>query len=394
MTPTFTTVNDLISCSSFHTPGGVEEFYLKIDSREESSFARELDTLFDNYRTALEQLGLTDDTLVFGRFYLSDIANEKDILRGSNIFRALQKGAVSAIQQCPVNGGSLNLFAYHIKRNGTGLTREVFSYDPDNRRNGALIHGDSYDMLWTANFYGLGNLDSYTQTQELFGAYNGILTANGMTLLDNVVRTWVYVRDVDNNYAGMVKARRELFEEQGLTPATRYIASTGIEGFSREVNSLVAFDAFAIRKLAPGQIVRMEAPEHMSPTISYGVTFERGTRIRFGDRSHLHISGTASIDKNGQVVHNGDPRRQTSRAVENVRALLEPQCAVLDDMAYLIVYIRNLKDKNKIMDVLRAEIPAHVPLLFLEGAVCRPGWLVELEGVAVIPDKAPFPDFF
>ncbi|MFN2115781.1 MAG: sugar phosphate nucleotidyltransferase, partial [Anaerolineae bacterium] len=53
-------------------------------------------------------------------------------------------------------------------------------------------------------------------------------------------------------------------------------------------------------------------------TIDYGVTFERGIRIRFGDRSHLHISGTASIDKCGEIVHPGDILKQTERTVANI----------------------------------------------------------------------------
>lgn len=394
MNPTYTALTDLITCSSFYTAEGAEEIFIKIESREESSFQRELDTLYENYCLAVEQCGLSEDTLVFGRFYVSDIANEKDILRASRVFQALRKGAVSTIQQCPVDGGSLNLLVYHIKQNGNGLKKEVFTFDDEHRRNGALIHGTSYDLLWAANFYGTGAFDSYSQTREIFQSFNAVLDANNMTLLDNAVRTWLYVRDVDNHYAGMVNARREYFETEGLTPDTRYIASTGIEGFSKEVDSLVSFDACAIGNLKPEQIVRMEAPENLSPTIDYGVTFERGTRIRFGDRSHLHISGTASIDKHGDVMHIGDPRGQAERTVENVQALLEPHGAGLKDMAYIIAYIRNLKDRNKVMDVLSHELPDHVPFLLLEGAVCRPSWLVELEGVGIIPDRTEYPDFF
>jgi hypothetical protein len=117
-----------------------------------------------------------------------------------------------------------------------------------------------------------------------------------MTLRNNTVRTWIYVRDVDNHYAGMVKARRELFDKIGLTSQTRYIASTGIEGKSADPHSLLTMDALSIGNIKEEQIVRMEALKNLSSTSVYGVTFERGTRLLFGDRSHIHISGTASID--------------------------------------------------------------------------------------------------
>lgn len=388
----FFAVNSLIKGSSFANEG-TKEFYFSVHSGEEATFQDELDSLYTSYITAMERMGLSEDTLVFGRFYLSDIANQKPLLRKSPIFRALRKGAVSTIQQCPIDGGSVSLLVYHIK-NCRALDKKIVTYDSSERRNSALIHGRHYDMLWLANFTGVGTFDSHAQTMELFDSFTRILKENDMTMLDNAVRTWIYVRDIDNHYEGMVRARREFFLKYGLTPDSRYIASTGIEGFSSEVNSLVAFDAYAIKPLQPGQIVRMEAPGNMSPTIRYGVTFERGTRIRYGDRSHLHISGTASIDSSGEIMHVGDVSRQTARTIENVRALLEPQGAGLSDMAYIIAYIRDPKDHLRVLDVLSSEIPESVPIVFLEGSVCRPAWLVELEGIAVIPDSTDYPSFF
>ena len=390
----FFSLGKYVKGSSFGISEGAKEYYLTIDSKEDISFIHELNNIYDTYMTAMEECGLSEDTLVFSRFYISDIANQKDILRQSDIFKVLSNSALSVIQQCPVYGGDVSLLMYHIKRDSDKLKKEIFNYDNENRRNGAIIHGSYYDLLWAANFYGVGPFDSNKQTTEIFESFNGILKDNGMTLLNNAVRTWVYVRDVDNHYRGMVESRKAFFEKHGLTPETRYIASTGIEGFSKEVNSLVAFDAYAVKNLKPGQIVRMEALENLSPTVKYGVTFERGTRIRYGDRSHLHISGTASIDKNGEIMYISDVRKQTIRTIDNIKALLAPHGAGLDDMAYIIAYVRNLKDRKKVKEILKKEIPTNIPLLLLEGAVCRPAWLVELEGVAIIPDSNDFPPFF
>jgi len=390
----FFTLGNYVRGSSFSVQEGTEEIFLTISTKEGISFSHELESLYETYMMTMGKCGLSDDTLIFSRFYISDIANQKEILRVSEIFSALQYGAVSVIQQCPVYGGDINLLLHHIKKNDNHpLKKEISTYDSENRRNGAIIHGNHYDLLWVANFYGIGSFDSYEQTSEIFHSFNKILKNNEMTLIDNAVRTWIYVRDVDNHYKGMVESRNDYFEQQGLTPETRYIASTGIEGFSKEVNSLVAFDAYAIKNLKSEQIVRMEALENMPPTYKYGVAFERGTRIRFGDRSHLHISGTASIDEHGDVMYPSDVRRQTLRAIDNIKALLSPHGAQLNDMAYIIVYIRNLKDRKKVNEVLKKEIPSGIPYLLLEGAVCRPAWLVELEGIAIIPDSSDFPDY-
>ena len=387
-------INSLVKGSTFRTAEGAQEYFLSINSHEGESFEEELDALYNSYILAMETRGLSEETLVFGRFYMSDIANQKELLRESKIFKVLRKGAVSTIQQSPVFGGDISLLVYHIKTDSSPLRREIFSYDDEERRNGAFIKGDHYDLLWIANFCGVGDFDSYKQSREVFQTFVSILGEHGMTLLENAVRTWVYVRDVDNHYKGMVEARKALFEEHGLTPDTRYIASTGIEGFSKEVHSLVSLDAFAVKNLAPQQIVPMEALDKLSPTIKYGVTFDRGTRVRFGDRSHLHISGTASIDRDGKVLCLNDVRGQTRRTLENIRSLLAPHGADLGDMAYYIAYIRSFKESRKVMEVLEEELPPQIPLLLLEGSVCRPSWLVELEGVALIPDKTDYPPFF
>jgi enamine deaminase RidA (YjgF/YER057c/UK114 family) len=220
-----------------------------------------------------------------------------------------------------------------------------------------------------------------------------VIEQSGMNLLDNGIRTWVYVRDLDNHYEGMVRARREYFAAHGLTDKTRYLASTGILGMSYSPEKIVSVDSLSIRGLAAEQVVRMEALSHLSPTILYGVTFERGLRVRFGDRSHLYISGTASINSKGEVLHEGDAELQTRRAIENVRALLETQSATLDDMAYVIAYVRNVHDRQRVRTVLDEELGRNIPLVFIEAAVCRPAWLMELEGIAIIPDRSEFPPF-
>lgn len=39
----------------------------------------------------------------------------------------------------------------------------------------------------------------------------------GCKLADNCIRTWFFVQNVDVNYAGVVKARNEVFVTQNLT---------------------------------------------------------------------------------------------------------------------------------------------------------------------------------
>lgn len=380
----------MIKHSSFKSPNGRNEYFISVSAEKGLDFSKSLQNIYRSYLAALKKLSLSEETQVFCRFYLSDIANQKESLIKSKIFSLSKKKAYSIIQQCPLEGGSISMLCYHIE--GTG-TKEKIKFSED-WKNGLKLKGDNYNLYYTGNFHSKISSDSFNQTNDIFSSYDSFLKENKMTLLGNAIRTWIYIRDIDNNYDGMVKARKNYFERSGLTRDTRYIASTGIEARLKETNTLISMDAISISGLNPNQIVTMEAREFLNPTHEYGVTFERGTKIEFGDRAHLYISGTASINKKGEVVSFGDVRAQTKRTLENISALLKPHGAKLKDMACLIVYARNITQTEKIMNVLKEEGLLSIPLIFAEGSVCRPAWLVEIEGVAIIPTHTNWPEFY
>ena len=376
--------------SCFRGENGCDEYFILVRSKQEPNFDESLDNVLRDYKLVLPRLGLSSESLVFSRFILSDIQNQKNLLIGSELFNFCRDGASAVIGQPPAfTGGGIYFLAYHIKSDSFARTR-LTMLNGKKHRNGLLLEGTNYNLLFTGNFSGDGDLNSAHQTDELFSDYQSLLADHDMDLYRNCVRTWIYVRDIDNHYWGMVESRKKIFDDNNLTANSRYIASTGIEAKSLEVNSLVSMDALSVSGLKDGQLVRMEAPEHLCPTNDYGVTFERGQNVVFGDRNHLHISGTASIDKNGDVLHLNDVRKQAARAVENVSALLASQDASLDDMLYLLVYLRNPSDTEKVQEIFRDLIPQDMPIVYVEGSVCRPSWLVEIEGVAATHSTSPF----
>jgi enamine deaminase RidA (YjgF/YER057c/UK114 family) len=391
---TVSNIDSLTRSSTFSSAGGCDEVFVSIATPQGLSFPEALALLTTRYSAALAQLGLSDATAVFCRVFLSDILNQKTALLGSPLHGRLRAScALSIIEEKPVGSGPVSLLAYHLRHPKQALAKHLSQPTPDDWRNHLVVKGRNYSLLLTANETGGDALNAYAQTKTIFDSVNSRIEANGMSLLDNAIRTWVFVRDVDNHYQNMVRARREYFAAHGLTDKTRYLASTGILGMTSSPEKIVSVDSLSIGGLAPGQVIRMDALSHLPPTIDYGVTFERGLRVRFGDRSHLYVSGTASIDAKGDVLHEGDAKLQTRRTVENFRALLEAQSATLDDVAYYIAYVRNAHDRQQVAAVLEEELGTNTPLLLTEAAVCRPAWLVELEGVAIIPDRSEFPPF-
>jgi enamine deaminase RidA (YjgF/YER057c/UK114 family) len=377
-----------VKCSTFSTSCGNSEYYLTLRSSEGHSFKEALEELSGWYTEVLLENGLDETTIQFTRFYLSDIVNDYNCLEKSELYSMVKNGAVSCIEQSPVAAGQLAMLVYHIKASdGSFFKKTSFSTKK------IFTEIENYSFLWNAGSCTKIYPDSAMQTLRIFSDLCLDLRKHNMNLRDNTVRTWIYVKDVDNNYTGMVNARRELFNIVGLTSDFRYIASTGIEGNAVDPGFLVSVDSLSIGKIQEEQIVRMEALQNLNSTIQYGVTFERGTRIRFGDRSHLYISGTASIDNKGNILYSSDILKQTERTIENIKALLSPHGASLKDMQYMIIYLRNPKHFPIIKDLLAKLIPENVAVIPVEGPVCRPGWLIEMEGVAIIPDDADYPPF-
>jgi len=377
-----------VKYSVYTNDKGCNEYYLVCKSSDELTFEDALDDLYDAYIESTLDIGLDESTLQFTRIYVSDISNEYARLLSSRMYKYICNGAVSVVEQSPVFG-PITILSYHMKSEFSFLNK---TRSTNHNGNALLTEGVNYRFLWNAGSIAEGK-NSAVQTNDTFSNLDTMLNRSAMSVRENTVRTWIYVRDVDNNYKGMVDSRKDYFSKIGLTEKTRYIASTGIEGKMADTKTLVTMDSLSIGNICEKQIVRMEALSHMSSTIQYGVTFERGTRIRFGDRSHLHISGTASIDSTGDIVHECDIKKQTLRTIDNIEALLSKHDASLDCMMYLLVYLRNIKHYQFIGDILTSRIPEHVHLIPVEGAVCRPGWLIEMEGVGIIDDSSEFPAF-
>jgi enamine deaminase RidA (YjgF/YER057c/UK114 family) len=143
-------------------------------------------------------------------------------------------------------------------------------------------------------------------------------------------------------------------------------------------------DAYAIVNVQPEQIRYLHAPTHLNPTHKYGVTFERGATVDYGDRRHIFISGTASINNKGEIVHPFDVEKQTARTCENVQTLLAEAGAAMQHVAHMVVYLRDIADYAVTNRYIAQHYP-DIPCVTLWAPICRPGWVVEIECMAIIP---------
>jgi enamine deaminase RidA (YjgF/YER057c/UK114 family) len=223
--------------------------------------------------------------------------------------------------------------------------------------------------------------DSEKQTERIFGYLQKKLLEFSATIENSVLRTWIYAPHVDADYPGIVKARKELFERINLTKDTHYIASTGIQGGTGDRFSRVSMDAYAVIGIPEKNIRYIHAPEYLCPTVNYGVTFERATAVELGQTDFLFISGTASIDKNGDIVHPGNIEKQTLRTLQNISALLNSAGFAREDLSSFIVYLRDIADYGFTKPLIDQYLE-NLPAVYVRAPVCRPGWLIEIEATA------------
>lgn len=307
---------------------------------------------------------------VFIRLFLSDPAAQQEKAHGkaSALYRDC---AISCIGQPPLNGTKIALWAW-LREGVTTSAAEDGLFE---------IHDGRYHELWTVSKTAAGS-SPLIQAEQLLDEWCETLERRGLTLKSDCMRTWFFVRDIDTNYREFVTGRNNVFDRQGLTAGSHFIASTGIDGATASAENIVMMDAMAIAgSLKPG-IRYLHAETHLNRTSQYGVRFERGVALDYDDRRRVFISGTASIDNRGRVVAPGDIRKQTARMIENVAMLLKEAGCKFNDVSTMIVYLRDTADYAVVRDIFN-ETFSDIPWLIVLAPICRPAWLVEMECVAL-----------
>jgi 2-iminobutanoate/2-iminopropanoate deaminase len=118
-------------------------------------------------------------------------------------------------------------------------------------------------------------------------------------------------------------------------------------------------------------------------------SFSRGMRIDLGGLVILLISGTASIDENGETVHVGDFRAQCKRTFYNITKLLEAEGATWKDIVRTSCYMRDIDRDYAAFNEERTAffnaqgldpVPASTGI---QAKLCRPELLVEIEAIAM-----------
>ena len=348
----------------------MKDILFELSAEAHGSFLVRLDNLTEKFRDKIKTLGLSLEHLVGVRAYLSDASNQWKVLREHRLYtEMLSQGAFSYVEQPPLNGSKISLMVWmtedEVERSGSAEKRVV------------SCHGCR--QLFQSVRFTQAEAAAMTpkeQTVEAFKRHGAWLEEEGLSLRNHCMRTWLFVRDIDRNYQAVVEGRNEVFRASGLTSETHYIASTGIGG-SGDNTSAVCVDFWSVDD-GEMKVKYLQALDHLNPTHDYGVAFERGTRFTSDGAERFLISGTASIDRAGNCIFQGDVLKQADRLFENISYLLADGGSSLEEIACMNVYLRDPSDYEAVKRYLDERFPK-VARVISWAPVCRPLWLIETE---------------
>ena len=335
----------------------------------------------------LDKAGAGMANVVLERVFFRDLNADFDVFSQARK-RAYHLGDVSAGQlplasyvgQPPCTPGQAFELQVHALIPSTEQSASVTTFPATNGYPAAKL----IDIGDCRHFYArgiTGQCESFrTQSDVMFSMAANLLAQHGATF-KNVLRTWCYLDDIDQDYAEFNASRNDFFRQQDIN---RLPASTGIRAGLRPQGTKCGLDLYALLNPESARIELMhtktlnEAPE-------YGSAFSRGIKVCLPEKTVLYISGTASVDEAGHTAHVGDSRAQIERMLLNVQQLLEPQGAQFGDLVQVISYLKSADDLTLFRDITAKWGLANLPNSIVEAGVCRPDLLCEMEAIAMLP---------
>ncbi|WP_194420233.1 RidA family protein [Microbacterium abyssi] len=116
-------------------------------------------------------------------------------------------------------------------------------------------------------------------------------------------------------------------------------------------------------------------------------TFSQGVR----KGPFVQVSGQGPVDpSSGEYLFEGDVAAQTTRTLENVKAIVEASGATFDDVVMLRVYLTQRSDFAAMNDAYGEFVTAHTPSGVLPSRTTvftglpREEMLVEIDGIAIV----------
>jgi chorismate lyase/3-hydroxybenzoate synthase len=235
--------------------------------------------------------------------------------------------------------------------------------------------------------------------RDVRDAYREIFDLLGRERYPHLLRVWNHFPGISERADGLdryqcfCRGRFESFERH--FGAVAGAASVRIEEFLPSASAVGTeggnFELYFIAGRAPGR--HRENPRQMSAyhyPAKYGPrspSFARATLKRWPDADYLYVSGTASIVGHASL-HPEDPLVQVEETLRNLESLIESTAREeacrfrgLQNVTHFKVYLRHPADIGAVRQRLDALFPPAIERIYLQGEICRPDLLLEIEAI-------------
>ncbi|MFH1006310.1 MAG: RidA family protein [Candidatus Latescibacterota bacterium] len=372
---------------------GTTELYICArPTRDEGRFDEQALSMYENLFHALSEHGAGPRNVITEKVFFSDVDRQfldlgkirKDWYNHT-MHTTEYLPATIFLHQPPCHPGRLcELQVYVLFSTGGDEVKVRPIQDAPGLASGKVVEHHGIRHLYLTNLTGgedIDNLSFSEQAEDMFARAEQLLGREGLSFPD-VVRTWIYVNDIERDYDDLNRVRTRFFREHSVD---RLPASTGIQGATYPRERACAMDLYTLVGEHPVEIETVHATT-MDEAWEYGSSFSRGMKVAFEDRIVLYVSGTASIDQEGTVMHVGDIEGQVNRMLLNVEQLLEAQYATPGDLVSIITYLKKPQFLAPFYRVYaQRSFPKNAPNTVSVADVCRPEWLCEMEAIAVLP---------
>ena len=288
-------------------------------------------------------------------------------------------GAVAGVQICAASGPGLGPDACSTLR-------------LDGRAVGRQLEAAGARMAFLSDVTGLTDAgadapaDRVAQGARMFQRVARLVEGVGFTY-QHVARTWIYVHHLLDWYDEFNRVRTAAYTDLGVYDPHNFVAlpaSTGIQAAHPD-GADCFMDLLLVAGADPGAPpTRPMCSTHQCEAASYGSSFSRGKKVSLDGTDVLYVSGTASIDLEGQTTHVGDHAGQILETLAAVQNLLQGEQADLSDIVTSALFFKDVEGFEAWEELRRERRVPAFPGIEVYGDVCRHELLFELEPTAVL----------
>lgn len=232
------------------------------------------------------------------------------------------------------------------------------------------------ELFFVSNLASEKDVDNYTQTYSVFQYLKSIIKKYNIGF-KGLARTWLYINDILEWYDELNRARTSFFNEEniftGIVPASTGVGNSNITSKSLLLNALL------IKSDEHKNIIRMLDSPLQCPATDYKSSFSRAVEISHIASKRLLISGTASIDSEGQTLHHDNIKLQIKQTMEVVNSIMRKEDYEWKNMVRGIAYFKEPDYVKHFIEYCRLNQIDNSYILNAGGTICRDDLLFEIE---------------